>query len=248
MSGRQGLSCVICTYNEAARIGAVLAAVARHPLIDQLIVVDDGSTDGTGELLRGVAGVALISYPENRGKAFALSQGLAAASCDYVMLLDADLCGLAPEHITQLALPVITGEADVSVSLRSNSLALYKAIGLDFVSGERVLPRHILEEALTELQGAPGWAAEVLINELIIRAGLRLAVVRWKGVANTRKAEKVGPWRGLAEDLRMVHQAAGVLSAGGALRQNMQLLRLARPSRPGVAPPPPKVLTGQEGV
>jgi glycosyltransferase involved in cell wall biosynthesis len=230
------LSCVVCTYNEATRIGPVLAAAARHPLIDQLVVVDDGSTDGSRELLASRPDLSLISYRQNRGKSYALAQGLAAVSSEFVMLLDADLAGLGAEQLSDLAEPVLSGAADASVSLRANSLALYRAIGLDFVSGERVLPAALLRDCRAQFETLPGWGAEAFINEIIIREHLRLRVVRWPHVSNTRKAEKLGSWRGAAAEMTMIAQAAAVLNPLGLLRQNLQLLELTQGRRYGARP------------
>src|ERR1700731_3959961 len=131
---RVRISCIICAFNEAPRIAAVLAVASVHPLLHEVIVVDDGSTDHTVEIVKRFPSVKLISYPVNRGKSFAMATGVAAAQSDLLMLLDADLKGLAVEHVSALAAPVLSGEANVSLSLRQNSLLIFRAIGLDFVS------------------------------------------------------------------------------------------------------------------
>ncbi|MDB5439295.1 MAG: hypothetical protein JWM33_1722, partial [Caulobacteraceae bacterium] len=128
------ISVLICAYNEADRIETVLRALVSHPLIAEVVVVDDGSTDATADKVRAFPAVRLISYPINRGKTYALACGAEAVSCDHVMLLDADLAGVDAEAITALAAPILAGEAEVSISLRANCLSVYKWLGLDFVS------------------------------------------------------------------------------------------------------------------
>jgi glycosyltransferase involved in cell wall biosynthesis len=197
------ISCVICAYNEAPRLGAVLSVVVGHPLIDQVIVVDDGSTDGTAEVARAFDGVHVIVCPENRGKSKAMAAGVAAARNDLLMLLDADLKGLTAANVSALALPVLEGVAEVTLSLRKNSLPIFRLMGLDFVSGERVLRKSLLADALSELHRLPRFGVEVFMNHRIIEERLPIAVVRWAHVTQARKTEKFGWWRGQKAELRM---------------------------------------------
>jgi glycosyltransferase involved in cell wall biosynthesis len=223
------ISCVICAFNEADRIGEVLKAVEGHPDLAEVIVVDDGSTDATRAVVAAFPGVRLIALPQNRGKTLALGAGAAAAQGDWLMLLDADLRGLTARDVSALAQPVLTGRADVTLSLRANSLALYRGIGLDFVSGERVLPKALVTRMAAEAERLPRWGGEAFINELIIAQGLRLTVVNWPTVYHTPKAEKTGPLEGTLADLRMVRDAASTLSLWGLVRQNLRLLKLVTP-------------------
>jgi glycosyltransferase involved in cell wall biosynthesis len=91
------LSIIIPVYNEKATVEALLASVAGQdiaPVGKEIIVVDDGSTDGTGELLARLAaggGFALLRHDRNRGKGAAIRTGLARASGDLVLIQDADL-------------------------------------------------------------------------------------------------------------------------------------------------------------
>jgi hypothetical protein len=223
---RKGISCVVCAYNEEHRIRNILDAVDSHPALAEVIVVNDGSTDQTEALLATYPNVKVISYSPNRGKTYALSRGIAAAACGHLMLLDADLENVTPADIDALAAPVIGGEADVSISLRSNSLAIYRALGLDFVSGERVIPASLLKDAVEAMQRLPRWGGEAFMNELIIQRRLRLAVVYWPNVVNVRKYAKLGRWRGMLSELAMMRDAVNVLSLAGVVRQNLALLRL----------------------
>jgi glycosyltransferase involved in cell wall biosynthesis len=224
----KGISCVVCAYNEADRIRNILDVIVGHPALTEVIVVNDGSTDATEALLRSYPTIRLLSHTPNRGKTFALSRGIAAARCGHLMLLDADLAGIKAADIDALAAPVMRGEAEVSISLRSNSLWLYRQLGLDFVSGERVAPKWLLKGAVEAMQRLPRWGGEVYMNEIFIRHACRIQVVRWPRVLNIRKYQKFGAWRGALAELKMISDAASVLTPIGLVRQNWRMLGLVK--------------------
>jgi glycosyltransferase involved in cell wall biosynthesis len=202
------ISCIIPVHNEAPRIAAVLAAVAGHPDLHEVIVIDDGSTDGTGDLVAALIEAApntrLIRLSPNRGKTGALSIGISEASAPLLMLIDGDLLGLTADHIAALAAPVRAGRAEMSISLRDNAPRPWHWIGLDYISGERVLPRAVLEEGIVALDTLPRFGFEVHLNSLALRQGLRISVVRWRGVRSPLKGAKMGRWPGIKADFRMM--------------------------------------------
>ena len=200
-----GVSCIIPAYNEGCRIGSVIRAVQKHPWVDELIVVNDGSTDDTAAVARGFAGVKLMNLSPNRGKSYAVMKGIEAARNDIIMLLDADLVGLTHDDLCDLMRPVLSGEADITMSLRHNSLLVYRLIGLDFVSGERVFHRRVLGDCsrLAELRS---YGLEVFFNREIIRQRLVLRIVNWRHVICVRKGDKVGFWLGFKLETLMVLQ------------------------------------------
>lgn len=218
------LSCIIPAHNEAARLGAVLAAVAGHPLIDEIIVVDDASHDATAEIAAQTAGVTLIRQTQNTGKTRAVARGLATARGELILLLDADLQGLAPRHLTALISPVLAGRAATTISLRGNAPALWRWIGLDYISGERVLPRHILRD----LNPPARFGLEVAMNRRLIAEGLPLCVIPWPEVRSPLKSEKMGVWPGLKADARMLHDICRTIPPQEMLLQIRALRRLRR--------------------
>lgn len=225
------LSCIICAHNEAPRIADVLYVAATHPLLDEVIVVDDGSTDGTADIVRSFRSVRLLSYRENRGKSRAFAEGVRAARYDYIMHLDADLKHLTEANITELAEPVLSLRVGMSISVRKNSLAVYRWMGLDFVSGERVIPKRVVAACVAEIDKLPRFGVEAFINARIIDERLKIAVVAFDNVINTRKSEKIGRWRGTLTDLGTALDVLRVISPLEVVRQNYRMLSLAHPKR-----------------
>ena len=110
------LSVVIPSYNEAATIEQLIAAVLRAPYGDkEVIVVDDFSTDGTREILRAEieSKVSRVIYqPFNQGKGAALRAGIRATTGDIVIIQDADL-EYDPSEYPKIIQPIIDDKADV---------------------------------------------------------------------------------------------------------------------------------------
>ncbi|HUW59461.1 MAG TPA: glycosyltransferase, partial [Candidatus Bathyarchaeia archaeon] len=117
------LSLIIPAYNEASRIGNTLRDCldyfARQDYDFEIIVVDDGSHDGTSELVRReFPNVRLISYAPNRGKGYAVKQGMLEAQGQYRLFYDAD--GSTPiSEVDKLWVPLSAG-ADVVIGSRSS--------------------------------------------------------------------------------------------------------------------------------
>jgi glycosyltransferase involved in cell wall biosynthesis len=110
------LSIVIPCYNEAATIARLLDAVHASPWPDkEVIVVDDGSTDGTRALLSGSLGGCidhLVLHDANRGKGAALRSGFGRATGDVVIVQDADL-EYDPQEYPRMLAPIVDDRADV---------------------------------------------------------------------------------------------------------------------------------------
>jgi glycosyltransferase involved in cell wall biosynthesis len=109
-----GIAAVVPARNEARRVAATVAALKRIPGIDEVIVVDDGSTDDTAAEAER-AGARVIRMSRNEGKGRALEAGARATNAAVVLLADADLEESA-SNLRVLLDPVVAGEADVAIA------------------------------------------------------------------------------------------------------------------------------------
>jgi glycosyltransferase involved in cell wall biosynthesis len=109
-------SVIIPCYNEAENIAAAIRRVPQLGTRTEVIVVDDGSTDGTSDAVRAVGAqlqnVQLIAYTPNRGKGYAVRRGFEAGRGEIVVILDADM-SVAPEELPRFIEPLMNGNARV---------------------------------------------------------------------------------------------------------------------------------------
>jgi glycosyltransferase involved in cell wall biosynthesis len=222
------ISCIVPAYNEAKRISNVLEVLTQHDLVDEVIVINDASTDSTGEVLKNILGITLINHETNKGKTQAVLTGVHRAKNDLIMLIDADLIGLSQEAISNLIVPVTQGTSDITVSLRKNALLAYKLMGIDFVSGERVFNKYLLLDKEKELINLPSFGLEVFINQLIISKKLRLQVVLWDHVISPRKSAKMGFFLGSLGDMKMILQILRTVPLSKCLYQMYAMRKLSR--------------------
>ncbi len=109
------LSVIIPVYNEAETLDEIMAAVTAIPVDKEIILVDDGSTDGSREKLQqfeNQPGIRVLYHEVNQGKGAAIRTGVKAAERDLVIIQDADL-EYDPREIPMLMQPILAGKADV---------------------------------------------------------------------------------------------------------------------------------------
>ncbi len=193
---------IIAAYNEEKTIGPILDVLKESPLIDQIVVVSDGSTDRTVEIARN-KGAEVVELLHNVGKGGALYHGLGYIRSDIVLLLDADLIGLTSEHVEALVGPVMKGEADIAIGVfEEGRLATDLAQKIaPFLSGQRAIKTDILQN-IPDME-VTRYGVEVAINRYVRKNGVQVKLVKLLGLTHVMKEEKFGLVKGLRERVRM---------------------------------------------
>jgi len=133
------LSVLIPVYNEERTLARLLDAVEERPEVSELVIVDDGSTDRTPEILSArdfKVPVQVIRHERNRGKGAALRTAIAAATGDVALVQDADL-EYDPAEFPLLLAPIERGRAEVVYG--SRSFAAHSAYSFWFVIGNKLV-------------------------------------------------------------------------------------------------------------
>ena len=199
------VTAIVPAFNEEKRIKDVLVFLAQSPLIDEVICIDDGSTDDTNKIIHTISGVTCIDLSVNRGKANAIVEGIIAATSDCVLFIDADLKGLTDKALRTLIEPLASSKYDVSIGspTKIEDVTLFRPL-----TGERCYFRKDLLPHLADLR-AKGYGLELTLNYLFRDKRVKFSWLR--GVSQLHKAGKYdvrtsirreyGTWRELAGEV-----------------------------------------------
>jgi glycosyltransferase involved in cell wall biosynthesis len=200
------IAAVLPAYNEAGRVADVIKVVLRSPSIDEVVVVNDGSTDATASVVSKIPGVRLINLTVNQGKGAAMTAGVNATTADILVFLDADLIGLKPEHVEALIAPVKSRRYEMAVgSFRGGrKLTDWAQKITPNISGQRVMRRGTFEQ-IPSLKNAR-YGVEMAITRFCHRYRVPTEVVLISGVTHPMKEEKLGLVRGTLSRARMYAQ------------------------------------------
>ncbi|HEY8020157.1 MAG TPA: glycosyltransferase family 2 protein [Thermoanaerobaculia bacterium] len=189
------VAAIVPAYNEQETLAEVLTVLKAIPLIDEVLVVSDGSTDETVAIARGMK-LKTIHLRENHGKGTAMAVGVAHASADILVFVDGDILNLTEGMLEQLIRPVLDGRSDMNVGIRNRGRilnAIHQTCG-PLLSGIRCLRREIFE-AVPEEQLA-GFAVETGLNWSCRQLGMRTTTTLFFHLKHLVKEKKRGLWRG----------------------------------------------------
>ena len=198
---------VIPAWNEATTVGAVVYAALDARLVDDIIVVDNGSNDATASVA-APHGARVVHEPAG-GKGEAMRAGVAAApDAEIIVFLDADLVGLRPHHVDGLVASVLSGDADMACGLFDRGPVVNPIFleGLPVLTGQRALRRSLFEQL--DLRDVRGYRVEAALNSLVARQGMCRRDHVLPGLWHRTKEEKLrNPVIGFAVKVVMLASA-----------------------------------------
>lgn len=192
---------IVPDYNEADRVRETIEAGLSCPDIGELIVVNDGSTDTTADVLADYKGeISVVTHDANRGKGLALDTGVRRAVRNGHMkavFLDADLTGIKADHISALLRPLNNEGTRMTIGYLGLRKAFVKKYILNqwgALSGQRAVELGVWD--LLSDQDKQGFNVEAALNARLRKAGLHRGISRvaLDGVGHTGKHDKVGSW------------------------------------------------------
>ena len=186
-------------------VATAVAACRGCAYVREVIVVDDGSSDGTAEAA-AAAGARVVRRDTPSGsKALAMKAGVDASDADAILFCDADLVGITSAHLDAVCEPFVEQRATMSFGTFDYG-RFWNPWVLRFppTSGERVIPRWVFESIPASKLN--GYTIEVMINEVVCEGRRTFSARVMEGVTHRTKRDKFGRWEGYRRTWKMFWQ------------------------------------------
>jgi glycosyltransferase involved in cell wall biosynthesis len=202
------LTAIICAYNEEENIKNILRSMSEISIINEVIVVNDGSQDQTGEIIKSLKLIMDfndIHYPKNMGKGYALAMGIESSKSEYLVFIDADLSNLNSKHIYQLVNPVINNEVDMVLGQATDTRINHNINPFKYFSGQRALRKKDILHILDRIKPSR-FGVETIINLHYQATHKSIKYVNLKELKHPTKFDKTDSYIALKEFFMEGHQ------------------------------------------
>ncbi len=220
---------IVPAYNEEEYIASLLYVLRNVDLISEIIVVDDGSCDGTVNKVQDAASldkrIRLISHSKNLGKGQAIFTAFCATKAPFLLLLDADLVGLTPMHILSLIEPVINQKMDLTLGVfkGGNLLTDFSLQVTPWLTGQRCFRSGVLDELKSNAASGDGFKTALTLAAY--RNDWRIEIVALRGVWYPTSELHHSLEQGIRQRIRMYFQIARAWHAAGSSLQKGHTLK-----------------------
>lgn len=186
-------SAIVAAYNEAKTLKPIVETLLKHPRLREIIVVDDGSTDQTWQVIQSISSPKLIPvrHTQNLGKGAAIARAAKMASGEVLLLVDADLVSFHPLHVDLLLTPLAIDQHGMTIGLRNAKLTLDRTFGpfMKSLGGERAIRRQFILPLLERINKS-GYGIETILNLNHIHHGWSIYYVPLPKLVHRLKQQK----------------------------------------------------------
>ncbi len=160
------VTAVVCAFNEEHTIFGVLQALSQSPYLNEIIVINDGSTDGTSAVLKAFkhnTRIHVIEFSENKGKGAAMAEGIRRSNGDILLFVDADLLNLDMQHVVEIIRPLLEGKAKMVVGHPTMNNVMDNLDPFKQLAGERAVLKKDILPLLARIEKSR-YGVETLVN------------------------------------------------------------------------------------
>lgn len=199
------VSAIVCAYNEEKTVRLILEVLLSHPRVDEVIAVDDGSTDGTRKAINSIINDKLVKihHRKNLGKGAAVVKAVQNSQGEILLFIDADLYRFHPVHINLLLDPLLIDDSIMSIGIRETGSSFEKNFRtlLKSFGGERAIHRRYMTPILKRIQKS-GYGVEAIINFNHLHRKHKIVYIPLPNLAHKAKTEKHPIYKYIAEYIK----------------------------------------------
>lgn len=203
------ITAIICAYNEEKTVENVVTTASDY-FFDEVIVVNDGSTDKTDYILQRISKYYNFKYivlSENKGKGFAMATGLQNAHGDIIVFIDADLSKLQESHFLKLITPVKNREADMVLGQPTETLINYRINPFKSFTGQRCLFKKDIMPLIEKMKETR-FGVETLVNLYYMSEAKKVKYIMLPGLMHPTKFDKLSSSKAIEEFFKEGYQIA----------------------------------------
>ncbi len=188
------ISAVFSAYNEENTVAEAVETALKSKIIDEVIIINDGSTDKTADNLERFLSnpkCVYIKFEKNRGKSFAMVEGVETATGDIIIFIDTDILNFEEKHLVQLIKPLVHQDVRMVIGHPTENIFDEKLNPLQMLAGERALYKEDILPLLEEIRTTQ-FGIETMLNLYYKSLGYKIKFEYLWGVYHLTKIRKAG--------------------------------------------------------